>query len=106
MKKERSLWANRSIKISPALIVFLIAVGLSYFLPDEGDKVTAQIGIMSLMITRMISVSMGFAFAYIVKEISFPYLSLTKSIKEHHWAAVIFTAIWYAVCIYCFSMGG
>jgi uncharacterized membrane protein len=105
--KKQNIWIMRLKKLMPALVVFVIALGLSFLLPKtKFEEISTQMGLLTLMISRTIAASMAFVFAYVIKEWAWPSLSLTKSVKEHHWAAIIFIAAWYVVCLYCFSMGG
>ena len=108
-KSDERKWAERLKKLSIPIGLILICAGLSFFLPstkEEADNVSSQLGILALVITKTIFASCGFAFAYLVKEISFPFMSLQEMLIEHHWMGVAFLALWYIGCIYCFSLGG
>ena len=106
-ESPKNKWINRIKKLSVPVALILLAIGLSFLLPkSKMEEVSSQMGILALIITKTIFASCGFAFAYIVKELSFSYLSLQELLLEHHWPGVIFLTVWYAICIYCFSLGG
>jgi len=108
-KPDSRRWVDRLKKLSVPVVLLLICFGLSFFLPstkEEAANISSQKGILALSITKNIFAACGFVFAYLVKEISFPFLSLQELLIEHHWPGVIFLTVWYAICIYCFSLGG
>ena len=100
---------ERLTKLSIPVGLLLICAGLSFFLPrtkEQAANVSSQLGILALVITKTIFASCGFVFAYLIKEISFPFMSLQEMLVEHHLIGVAFFALWYVGCIYCFSLGG
>jgi hypothetical protein len=108
-KRVGSRWQERIMKLSIPVGLILLCVGLSFFLPstkEQAGGASAQLGILALVITKTIFASCGFTFAYLIKEISFPFLSLQELLIKHHWPGVAFLAAWYVICVYCFSLGG
>lgn len=109
IKPDSRRWLDRLKKLSIPVGFILVCIGLSFFLPatkEEAENSNAQMGILALAITKTIFGSCGFVFAYLVKEISFSFMSLQEMLLDHNSAGVFFLAIWYVGCIYCFSLGG
>jgi hypothetical protein len=109
IKPNDNTWLDRLRKLSVPVGLILVSIGLSFFLPstkEEAANTSSQQGILALVITKTIFASCGFTFAYLIKEVSFPFVSLQEMLLENHWAGVGFLALWYVACIYCFSLGG
>jgi hypothetical protein len=79
----------------------IILICCLLFIPPE-----ARMGLLGLFITKVMGITIGVLYAHYSRIFLFRYLDLSKMIEEHHWAGVVFTAVWYAVIIYAFAVGG
>jgi hypothetical protein len=89
-------------KVRLELIVFAVIVGaISFLLPRE-----ALIGLLSLLASKVLTLTIGVLLAHLLRIVAFHYLDLSDMIEKHHSAGVVFLAIWYAVIIYAVAVGG
>lgn len=88
-------------RVATELLLVLVCLLLVLLLPPE-----AQLGIMSLFITKTAFVVIGILVAHATRKIGFPYIDLQNLLTEHHWSGVIFLAMWYSVIIWAFASGG
>lgn len=95
-------WLRFLKKTRIELAVFVIIIGACLFLmPRE-----ALIGLLSLLAAKVLTLTMGILLAHLLRIVAFHYLDLSDMIEKHHWAGVMFLAIWYAVIIYAVAVGG
>jgi len=82
------------------ILAFFIGI-LTFFIPPS-----ARQGLLGLLITKPLFVSLGVLYAHISRQFLFPYIDISKEIENHHWGSFGFMTVWYGVIIYAFAMGG
>ena len=89
-------------KVRTEVVVFAFLIGSSVFLmPRE-----ALIGLFSLLAAKLLTLTVGVAFAHLMRIFGFPNLSLTDMIKKNQWSGVVFLAMWYCAIIWAVAVGG
>ena len=103
-EKKMTRWqkANEGLKRirTELFLILLCLIGIS-FLPRE-----AKLGVLSLFITKSFFVVLGIVVAHSTRKFLLPYIDLQRAIIEGQWSVVYFVAVWYAVIIYAFAVGG
>lgn len=95
-------WIRLIMKSRMELSVFIIIIlAVSFLLPRQ-----ALAGLLSLLASKVLTLTIGVFFAHVLRIVAFSYLDLSQMIEEHHSAGVIFLAVWYAVIIYAVAVGG
>ena len=100
MTRRGKFWFRLKRVITEVVLIALCGT-LVLFLPKE-----AQYGIVSLFITKTVFVVIGILVAHSSRKFAFPYMDLQKMLDDHHWAGVVFLAVWYFVIIWAFAVGG
>jgi MFS superfamily sulfate permease-like transporter len=99
------MW-KKIMRIRLELIMVIVLVVSARFLPQRADEVTAWTGLMSLMLVKSLSVTLGVLYAHGSRKFLFPYLDMKNLIMEHHWGGVTFLCVWYGVIVWAFGVGG
>lgn len=102
MENNRFSFIRLFQKTKGELFIFIIImVGVSLMLPKA-----ALTGLLSLLASKVLTLTLGVFLAHLLRIIAFRYLDLSQMIEDHHWAGVIFLAVWYGVVIYAVAVGG
>ena len=82
----------------PIVLVVLTALSLAW-LRQMGDAPRG----LELVLFKASLVNLGFINAHVVRKLLFPYINFGR---EKEWSNNLLVIVIYAVCIYCFAMGG
>ena len=82
----------------PIVLVVLTALSLAW-LKQMGDAPRG----LELVLFKASLVNLGFINAHVVRKLLFPYINFGR---EKEWSNNLLVIVIYAVCIYCFAMGG
>lgn len=58
---------------------------------------------LELVLFKAVLVNLGFVNAHVVRKLLFPYIDFGR---EKEWSNNLLIIVIYAVCIYCFAIGG
>jgi hypothetical protein len=81
------------------ITIFLLMI----FVPEDFFPVEAKAGLVSLVITKFILVSIAIVHAHISRKLLFPYIDFKQ---EKDLTNSIMIIAWYVIIIFAFSRGG
>jgi len=85
-------------------VVALITIGLvMFFVPTEILPIEAKAGLISLVVTKFILVSLAVIHAHVTRKLMFPYI---KFVVEKDWSNNAMVIAWYIMIIFAWSRGG
>jgi hypothetical protein len=81
-------------------IILVVLTGLSLWWLRQMDDAPRG---LELVMYKASLVNLGFINAHVVRKLMFPYIHFGA---EKEWSNNLLIIVIYAVCIYCFAMGG
>jgi hypothetical protein len=90
-------------RISIDLIALITIILLMIFVPVDFLPIEAKAGLLSLVVTKFILVSIAVVHAHITRKLMFPYINFAT---EKDWSNNAMIIAWYIIVIFGWTRGG
>jgi hypothetical protein len=90
-------------RIGLDLIALITIILLMIFVPVDYLPIEAKAGLLSLVITKFILVSIAIVHAHITRKLMFPYIKFAEEKELSNNAMII---VWYIIVIFGWTRGG